>query len=131
MKMKIGLSIVTVLLVLAALAGVKALQIGELIAFGKSFVPPPETVSTVAAKEEKWQETIPAVGSISAVQGVKVTAEIPGTVNEIKFESGAMVANGDVLVQLDVCTEDAQLRALDALVEWAQRYLARYKILGT
>ena len=131
MKMKIGLSIVTVLLVLAALAGVKALQIGELIAFGKSFVPPPETVSTVAAKEEKWQETIPAVGSISAVQGVKVTAEIPGTVNEIKFESGAMVAKGDVLVQLDVSTEDAQLRALDAQVEWAQTNLARYKSLRT
>lgn len=131
MSKKIILSVVAVLLVFAALAGIKALQIGTLIAFGKSFVPPPETVSTAAAKEEKWQETIAAVGSISAVQGVRLTAEVPGTVDEIKFESGAVVAKGDLLLRLDTSTEQAQLRALDAQVEWAQTNLARFKSLRT
>jgi len=128
---KIILAVVAIVLVLAVLAGVKAKQIGVLIAFGKSFVPPPETVSTAVAKEEKWQESIPAVGSISAVQGVRLTAEIPGTVMEIKFESGGVVAKGDLLLRLDVSTEEAQLRALDAQVEWAQTNLARFKSLRT
>lgn len=126
---KVILSVIAVILVLAALAGVKALQIGTLIAFGKSYAPPPESVATSAAKEEKWQEFIPAVGSISAVQGVRVTAEIPGTVSKIAFESGAVVAKGDLLVSLDASTEEAQLRALEAQVDWAQTNLARFKSL--
>ena len=131
MTKKIILAVLAVVLALAGLAGIKAAQIGTLIAFGKSFVPPPETVSTAVAKEEKWQEAILAVGSISAVQGVRLMAEVPGTVEEIKFESGAVVAKGDLLVRFDVSTEQAQLRALDAQVEWAQTNLARYKSLRT
>jgi len=126
---KVISAVVVLVLVLVGLAGIKATQFGALIAFGKSFVPPPETVSTTEAKEEKWQETIPAVGSISAVQGVRLTAEVPGTVEEIKFESGAVVAKGDLLVRLEVSTEQAQLRALEAQVEWAQTNLARFKSL--
>lgn len=126
---KVILSLVAVVLVLAALAGIKALQIGTMIAFAKNFSPPPETVATSTAKEEKWQEFIPAVGSISAVQGVKITAEVPGTVEEIKFESGAVVAKGDLLVHLDTSTEEAQLRSLEAQVEYAQINLARYQSL--
>ncbi len=128
---KVILAVVAVVLVLAALAGVKVMQIGTLIAFGKSYAPPPETVSTAVAKQDKWQETIPAVGSVSAVQGVKITAEVPGTVAEIKFESGAVVAKGDVLVLLDTSTEEAQLRALEAQVEYAHTNLARFKSLRT
>jgi len=128
---KVILSVVAVVLVFAALAGVKVLQIGTLIAFGKSYAPPPETVSTAVAKEDKWQETIPAVGSISAVQGVKLTAEVPGTVEEIKFESGAVVNKGDLLLSLDTSTEQAQLRALEAQVEWAHTNLNRFKSLRT
>jgi len=128
---KIILAVVVVVLVIAGLAAVKVMQIGTLIAFGKSFTPPPETVSTAVAKEDKWQETIQAVGSISAVQGVKLTAEIPGTVMEIKFESGAVVTKGDLLISLDTSTEEAQLRALEAQVEWAHTNLARFKSLRT
>lgn len=129
MKKKVALSVVAVVLVLAALAGVKAMQIGTLIAAGKAFVPPAETVSTAVAKEDKWPEALPAVGSISAVQGVKLTAEIPGTVNKIAFESGAAVNKGDLIVSLDVSTEEAQLRSLEAQVEWAQTNLSRFQSL--
>lgn len=129
MVKKVILSVIAVVLVLVALGGVKALQIGNLIAFGKSFSPPPETVSTATAKEEKWQETIPAIASISAVQGVKVTAEVAGTVAEIKFESGAVVAKGDLLVHLDTATEEAQLRALEAQVELSELNFKRMENL--
>lgn len=129
MKKKILISVVAVALVVAALAGIKAMQIGTLIAFGASFVPPPETVSTATAREDKWQDSLSAVGSINAVQGVTITAEIPGTIREIAFESGAVVNQGEVLVKLDVSSEEAQLRALEAQAELAQTNLNRTKSL--
>lgn len=129
MKTKIGFSIVGILVVVAALAGVKALQINQLMASAALMKPPPESVSSAAAREETWQDSLPAVGSIVAVQGVMLTAEIPGTVREIAFESGAMVARGDLLVKLDTSSEEAQLRALEAQVEWARTNVARIQSL--
>src|SRR5208283_5977625 len=72
------------------------------------------------ATEEKWQDTLTAIGSISAVQGVTVSPEIAGKVGEITFESGAVVARGDLLVRLDTSSEEAQLRAVEAQVELAR-----------
>jgi membrane fusion protein (multidrug efflux system) len=83
-------------------------------------VPPPETVSVAVVHEEKWPDTLTAVGSISAVQGVTVSPEIAGKVSEIAFESGAVVAKGDLLVRLDTSSEEAQLRAIEAQVELAR-----------
>ena len=92
MKLKISLAVLIVLLVVGALAGVKMLQIKKLIASGKSFAVPPETVSSALVREEKWQGTLTAIGSVTAVQGVMVTPEIAGIVREIAFESGAEVS---------------------------------------
>jgi len=129
MTKKILLAIAAVVVVFASLAGIKVLQISTLIAFGKSYTPPPETVSTALVHEEQWPETVPSVGSISAVQGARITAEIAGTVSKIAFESGTVVAKGDLLVSLDVSTEKAQLRALEAQVEWAETNLGRIRSL--
>ena len=117
------------LLVLGGLAGVKALQFKKLMAAGKSFAPPPETVSSAVVREEKWQGTLTAIGSITAVQGVTVTPEIPGIIREIAFESGAVVSKGDLLVRLDTSLEEAQLRALEAQEELARLNLARERTL--
>ena len=126
---KIILGIVAVILAIAALAGIKALQIGTLIAIGKNFKQPAETVSSSVVKEEKWPDTLPTVGSISSVQGVKIAAEIPGTVSTIAFESGATVAQGELLLSMDVSAEVAQLRSLDAQTELAKTNLGRVKSL--
>jgi membrane fusion protein (multidrug efflux system) len=129
MKSKIVVSVVIVLAVLGGLAGVKALQIRKLIDAGKAYQQPPETVSSAVAHAEKWQRTLTAIGSITAVQGVNVTAEASGNVVEIAFESGAIVAQGDLLVRLDTSSEEAQLRALDAQVELARVNAARVREL--
>lgn len=114
------LGVIIVVVVVAGLAGVKVLQISKLVAAGKAFVPPPEAISSATAHEEKWQDTLTAVGSISAVQGTMLAPEVAGTVSEIAFESGAVVAKGDLLVRLDTSAEEAQLRAIEAQVElWA------------
>ncbi len=125
MKGKLAIAVFIVLLVLGGLAGVKAMQVRKLVAAGKSFAPPPETVSSAIAREEKWQGTLTAIGSIVAVQGVTVTPDIPGTVREIAFESGAVVGKGDLLVRLDISSEEAQLRAIEAQVGLARVTLTR------
>jgi membrane fusion protein (multidrug efflux system) len=120
MKRIIAGAIFVVLLVFGGLAGVKTLQFRKMIAGGKAFVTPPESVSSSIAREEKWQGTLSAIGSIAAVQGVNVTTETAGTVREIAFESGAIVAKGDLLVRLDTSSEEAQLRALEAQADLAR-----------
>src|SRR5262245_56854695 len=128
---KIFIGILIVLAVLVVVGGVKGLQIKALMAAGKNYKPQPETVSSAIVREEKWQGTLTAIGSISAAQGVTVTPEIAGTVREIAFESGAVVAKGDLLVRLDTSTEEAQLRSLEAQVQWAKVSLDRQSTLRT
>ena len=120
MKRQIFIAVGIVLVILVLLAGVKALQIKTMIDFGKTYVPPPETVSSAIAQNENWHDTLTAVGSITAEQGVMVSPEIPGTISEIDFESGASVQKGDLLVKLDASTEEAQLRAAESQADLAR-----------
>lgn len=106
--------------VIAALGYFKLHQVQAAVKAGKSFQPPPEAVTTVIAKQETWPSTLTVVGTMVAVHGVTVSADLPGTVDEIKFESGKWVQSGDVLVELDTRQERAQLAAMEA-----QRDLAR------
>jgi membrane fusion protein (multidrug efflux system) len=122
---KIIIGLVIVVGVAGALGLVKGLQIGTMIAAAKAFVPPPETISSAVAHEENWQDTLSAVGSVNAAQGVIISPEIAGTVTEIAFESGATVNQGDLLVKLDASSEEAQLRAAEAQVQLAKLNLER------
>ena len=131
MKTKIAIAIIVVLAVVGALAGVKTLQIRKLIEGGKAYVQPPESVSSAVAHEEKWPTSLTAIGSVTAVQGVTVNPELPGIVSEIAFESGAVVAKGDLLVRLDTSLEEAQLRALEAQEELARINVERERTLRT
>jgi membrane fusion protein, multidrug efflux system len=106
--------------IIGALGFVKFQQIQTAIAQGASFQPPPEAVTTIVAKQEQWPTTLSAIGTTAAVQGVTVSADLPGTVERILFESGQSVRTGQVLAVLDTRQEQAQLAALDA-----QRELAR------
>lgn len=115
MKRKILFAVLLVLVIFGTLAGIKVFQIRKLI--NTPWAIPPETISTAVVHEEHWQDSLPAVGSIAAVQGVMLTPEIGGTVSEILIESGATVAKGDVIFKLDASNEEAQLRALEAQVE--------------
>ncbi len=118
MKIKIALAVFIVVLAAAGLAAVKVKQIGTLMSM--DFSPAPEAVSSAVAEAKQWQETLNAIGSITTVQGVNVTTEIPGTIVEIAFESGAAVKKGDLLIRLDTTSEAAQLRAIEAQVELAR-----------
>jgi membrane fusion protein (multidrug efflux system) len=131
MERKFLTAVIIVLAVFLGLAGVKTWQIRTLIAAGQAFAPPPETISSAVAHEEKWQDTLTAIGSINAVQGVTISPEIAGKVSEIAFESGTIVARGDLLVRLDTSSEEAQLRAIEAQVDLARLNAERDRQLRT
>jgi membrane fusion protein (multidrug efflux system) len=107
----------------AVLGTVKFRQIQVGAAQAASFQPPPEAVTTILAKSETWPATLSAIGTVAAVQGVTVSADLPGIVARIAFDSGRTVHSGDVLVELDTRQERAQLAAAEA-----QRDLARLNL---
>ncbi|HEX9983588.1 MAG TPA: efflux RND transporter periplasmic adaptor subunit [Thermoanaerobaculia bacterium] len=118
MKKRMLLMLVVVIAFLAAIGGFKYFQIKE--AMAQSWAPPPEAVTTVVAQPASWSSTLNAIGSVAAVNGVTVSADAPGIVEQILFDSGRTVSKGDVLVRLDAKQERAQLAAAEA-----QRNLAR------
>ena len=108
------------LAIVAGLGFVKFKQIQTAIAQGAAFQPPPEAVTTIVASEEQWPSTLTAIGTVAAVRGVTVSADLPGVVDRIAFESGQAIREGEVIAVLDTRQERAQLAAAEA-----QRDLAR------
>jgi membrane fusion protein (multidrug efflux system) len=62
---------------------------------------PAAAVSTYEARQDNWASILEAVGTVNAVNGVNVTAQVPGEVEAIEFESGDSVKKGDVLIRLE------------------------------
>lgn len=117
------------LLIAGPLLLIKLSQFKAMGAAGAAMVMPDTTVTATPARDENWENSLNATGSVVAVQGVTIGAEVPGKVVKIAFESGAVVKAGDVLVQLDVSTEEAQLRAADASAALAKANLQRARDL--
>jgi len=121
------LAVVTVLLV--TLGAIKAMQIRAAIAQGASFQPPPEAVTTIVAQEVPWAATQTSIGTVAAVQGVLLSADLPGIVSNIDFDSGRRIQEGQVLVRLDTSQERAQLAAAEAQRDLAELNLKRSRQL--
>jgi membrane fusion protein, multidrug efflux system len=111
------LSVMAVLL--TGLGFLKFKQVQSAVHAG-AFQPPPEAVTSMVAQTEQWPATMSVIGTMEAVHGVTVSADLPGAVARINFDSGKSVQAGEILVELDTRQERAQLAALEA-----QRDLAR------
>ncbi len=119
MAKRMILMLVAAALLVGALGYFKLRQVQAAVK-GGAFQPPPAAVTTIVAKQETWPSTLSVVGTTAPVHGVTVSADLPGTVDTITFDSGKFVHEGDVLVQLDTRQERAQLAAMEA-----QRDLAK------
>ena len=108
--------------------GIKALQIGKMMSTPQTM--PPTTVSSASVKEEDWAPRLTAVGSVSAVQGAVVSAELAGIVSEINFQNGADAKKGEVLMKLDASQEEALLRSAEAEAQLARTDLERARDLA-
>ena len=110
--------LIVTLMVLPAIVGglgfLKFRQIQVAKAEGASFQSPSTEVITVIAQRETGPSTLTVIGTAAAIQGVTVSADLPGTVDKIHFESGQCVHEGDILVELETRQERAQLANMEA-----------------
>jgi len=120
MAKRMVLMLVAVAALLGGLGFMKYRQVEAAMAMGASFQPPPTAVTTVVAQKETWPSTLSVIGTAAAIEGVTVSADLPGTIDKIHFDSGQWVHEGDILVELDTRQERAQLASLEA-----QRDLAK------
>ncbi len=130
MAKRMILMLLGVLVLVGALAAVKTKQVRAGMKQQAAFRPPPEAVTTVVAKQEAWADNLAAIGTVVAVRGVTVSADLPGIVDKIHFESGQAVREGAVLVELDTRQERAQLAAAEAQRELTRLNLERMKGLS-
>jgi len=125
MARRMWLMLLVVGLFLAAIGTYKYLQISAAIKQGSSYQPPPDAVTTVIARLDDWPSSLNAIGSVAAVHGVMVSADLSGIVHSIEFESGASVTAGQILVRLDTTTEQALLAQAQAQSDLAKLNLDR------
>lgn len=121
-------TVFAVLSLIFLLADIKLLQFRKLASTPMKM--PATTVTSAVVKEEDWAPTLSSVGSISPVQGALVSAELAGVVSKIGFENGVMAKKGDLLLQLDASSEEAQLRSSEADLELARADVERARDLA-
>lgn len=90
---------------------------------------PAVTVSTTTVEAVTWQPTIAALGTASAANGVDLTVETTGIVNEILFNANRRVEAGDLLVRLDDEVQQADLEAAQSQAALDQQMLDRAREL--
>jgi len=77
----------------------------------------PQTVATIKAPSTAWQPSMNAVGSLVAINGANISAEVAGIVDTIKFQSGDNVPAGALLVTLRPNNDNAVLAELQATAD--------------
>ncbi|MBK1648593.1 efflux RND transporter periplasmic adaptor subunit [Rhabdochromatium marinum] len=128
MLRRILLVFIVVAIVIGGLGFFKYRQIqGEMAMFSQP--QPPATVTATRVEAVTWQPQLRAVGTLRAVQGVMVSNQVTGQIEQILFESGDMVTQGQALVQLDTEVDEADLAGLEATRALAETQLKRNRRL--
>jgi membrane fusion protein (multidrug efflux system) len=120
------LTLVFCISTLAILGFIKFTQVKAAIAFGESFPEPSETVEVRLVETSQWQPMLNVNGEVLATRSVAVRNELEGMITEVGFASGGAVSKGDILIQLDVTDELAQLDAIKAEQRIAQLDVNRF-----
>jgi len=111
--------------VFAAIIGYQMFVASMMKQFLASNAQPPATVTATQVKAEEWQPQLASVGTLRAIQGVEISAEIAGLVKKVHFRSGDEVKKGDLLLEMNSDEEAAQLQALKANRKLAEINLKR------
>ncbi|UHQ54559.1 MULTISPECIES: efflux RND transporter periplasmic adaptor subunit [Microbulbifer] len=90
---------------------------------------PAATVTAARVERQLWQESLSAVGTMRAVNGVEVTTRAQGVVQRILFDSGQPAEKGQLLAELSAEPEKAELEVLEAELRLARRNHQRIKAL--
>jgi len=122
-RMIIMLSVVGI--VFAGIIGFQMFVASMMKQFLNANAQPPATVTAMQVSEQLWQPQLSSVGTLRAIQGVDITAEISGMVKKVYFKSGDEVKKGELLLELNSAEEMAQLQSLKANRKLAEITLKR------
>lgn len=86
---------------------------------------PPSVVSATAVEQTQWQSRVKAFGQLRASQGIDLSAEVAGIVEDVHFRSGEDVTRGTVLLRLRPNDDDAKLASLEATTNLWQANVER------
>ena len=120
MPQRMTIMLVAVGLVFAAIFGFEAFRARMIQKAIVSMRNPQQTVSTITAGTQDWQDQMEAVGSTRAEKGADLSPQVSGIVKAIHFQSGEKVEQGAMLVELEDADDIAQLQALEATAALAQ-----------
>lgn len=129
MLKKVFLAVLATSLLIGVLVYIKLDQFTVMGDAAAKMVMPPQTVSAMQVQDTEWEQVITATGSVSAVQGVTVSAEVGGRITQIAFQSADSVSAGQTLLQMDTASEDSQLASAQAAAALAKAELARLRKL--
>lgn len=90
---------------------------------------PVVSVTAQPARQEVWSQSVPAVGTLQAVNGVDIASSVAGLVKEIAFQSGQPIKKGQLLVRLDTDVEQSDLRSAQADADLARISAVRQRTL--
>ena len=117
------------MLVTAALAGIKFLQISEAMALLESFPPPSESITVAQAEADTWEPTRLLSGTVRSPEHLVISAEIAGRVVELPYQSGEVVPEGAAVLVLFDDDLEAQREALEADLNLVSTQLERNRTL--
>lgn len=120
-----AIMILLVLGLILLIGGIWGFKTYEMIQGFKAMGIQKQTVSTVKAGLQDWQPQLSAVGSLRAVRGADISAEVAGIVDTISFSSGANVKQGESLITLRAGDDVAHLNSLKANAELAENNYKR------
>ena len=93
---------------------------------------PPTVIKTVKVEKKIWQDSILAIGSLSAFQGTILSPEISGRITKVYFTEGQEVKAGDLLIEIYPDIIKAELNKARAQLTKSKldydRYLKIYKL---
>lgn len=117
---KWGVTIAGCAVVFGALATWKVRDIQLAIAAGEAYPEQSETVEETTVASAQFTPSITVIGEIVAPQRLDLRNEIGGEITAVNFESGAEVSKGQLLLQLDIAVEQANLQAAKAKAQVAR-----------
>lgn len=88
-------------------------------------------VRVASVSREVFADRVESVGTAGANESVNLTPKISDTISRIAFEDGALVEEGDILVELTNASEAARLAEAQATADEAARQYERLKSLLT
>jgi membrane fusion protein (multidrug efflux system) len=130
LRWRMTVMLIACAVVFGSIFGYQALESATTREAMSSQAMPAQTVSAIKAEITEWQPRLHSVGTLRAASGTDVSAEVPGIVEEIRFESGDDVRAGQVLVNLRAGVDAARLREAQAAAELARTELRRNQELA-